>query len=309
MAYLVTGGAGFIGSALVHALCARGETVRVLDDLSTGVASNLDGTSAELVVGSAVDRSLVESCLADVTSIAHLAALGSVPRSVADPIGSHVAGVDGTLAVLEAARTSGAQVVLSSSSSVYGANTSLPKREEMWTQPLSPYGAAKLAAESYCLAYGEVYGLDVLVLRLFNVYGPRQSADHDYAAVVPRFSRAALRGEPLMVHGDGKQTRDFTHVDSVVRVLADAMGRRVSHQRPVNLGFGDRVSVRGVVEEIGRQLDRSLDVCHVGARRGDMVDTQSDPALLLSMFPNSAHPVPLSEGIASVLDWMGAAGR
>jgi UDP-glucose 4-epimerase len=304
---LVTGGAGFIGSTLAHSLSARGDSVRVIDDLSTGLAPNLDGTSAELVVGSFTDPEVLDSCLADVTSIVHLGARGSVPRSVADPVGTHLANATGTLTVLEAARRIGAHVVFSSSSSVYGANSALPKREEMWGQPLSPYGASKLAAESYCLAYRQVYGMDVLALRFFNVYGPRQRADHDYAAVIPKFAWAALQGEPLVVHGDGEQTRDFTHVDSVVRILVDALDRRVSWDRPVNLAFGDRVTVNGIAAEIGRQLERELEVVHAPARPGDVRDSRNDPALLLSLFPGEAVPVPFGEGIETVLAWMSAA--
>lgn len=304
MSVLITGGAGFIGSSLAHALCSRGDSVRVIDNLSSGLASNLHGTSAELVVGSILDKDALRSVLDDVTSIVHLAARGSVPRSVADPMGTHAANTEGTLAVLEAAREIGAHVVFSSSSSVYGVNTTLPKKEEMWAQPMSPYGASKLAAESYCLAYRQVYEMDVMAFRFFNVYGPRQRADHDYAAVIPRFVWAALHNETLMIHGDGEQTRDFTHIDSVVRILLDAVDRRVSHDRPVNLAFGDRVTVNGIAHEVQRQVEKPARVVHADARVGDVRDSRNDPTLLLSLFPESAKAVDFQDGISSVINWM-----
>ncbi len=303
MTVLVTGGAGFIGSNLVRALSARGDDVRVLDDLSTGLASNLAGVDVTAAEGSITDPDAVATAMAGVTSVVHLAARGSVPRSVADPVGNHAANDTGTLNVLEAARAVGAHVVFSSSSSVYGINTELPKREEMWTQPMSPYGASKLAAESYLMAYRDVYGLSALALRFFNVYGPFQRPDHDYAAAIPRFAWAALKGQPITVHGDGEQTRDFTHVDAVVRVLIDAVDRRVSWDRPVNLAFGDRVSINDVVTELSRQLDRPLDVVHTEPRAGDVRHSQNDPSLLMQVFP-TATPVDFPDGIASTLGWL-----
>ena len=305
MTVLVTGGAGFIGCSLVRALDRRGDRIRVLDDLSTGLASNLAGIDVDLVEGSITDPSIVRSAMDGVASVVHLAARGSVPRSVADPVGNHAANDTGTLNVLEAARAVGAHVVFSSSSSVYGINTDLPKREEMWTQPMSPYGASKLAAESYVMAYRDVYDLDAVALRFFNVYGPWQRTDHDYAAAIPRFAWRALHGQPLAVHGDGKQTRDFTHVDAVVRVLVDAVDRRVSWPRPVNLAFGDRISINDVVAELSRQLARPLDVVHEPPRPGDVRHSQNDPALLRSVFP-SAEPVAFADGIASTLAWLGS---
>lgn len=304
MTILITGGAGFIGSSLVHSLSSRGEKVRVIDDLSSGLESNLDGTSAELVVASILNQDLLRPSMEDVTSVVHLAARGSVPRSVADPIGSHMANTEGTLAVLEAARKVGAHVVFSSSSSVYGVNTTLPKKEEMWAQPMSPYGASKLAAESYCLAYRQVYDMDILAFRFFNVYGPRQRADHDYAAVIPRFVWAALRNETLTIHGDGEQTRDFTHIDSVVSILLDALDRRFSHDRPINLAFGDRVTVSGIADEVQSQVGKPARVVHAAARVGDVRDSRNDPALLMSLFPEAAKAVDFREGIASVITWM-----
>lgn len=299
----MTGGAGFIGSNLVRALVGLHHKVVVLDDLSTGLESNLDGTGAELVLGSIADPLAVDSAVRGADAIVHLAARGSVPRSIQEPEATHLVNATGTLNVLAAARTTGAHVIFSSSSSVYGANTVLPKREEMWMQPISPYAASKMAAESYALAYREVYDMDVLVLRFFNVYGPWQRPDHDYAAVIPRFAWNGLHGLPIEIHGDGNQTRDFTHVDSVVAVIIDALDRRFGWQTPVNLAFGQSISVNDVIAELNRQLGIVMEVVSLAARAGDVRNSMNDPALLTELFPQ-ARAIAFSEGIASVLDWL-----
>lgn len=303
MRVLVTGGAGFIGCNLVRALTGAGVSVRVLDDLSTGLLTNMEGLDAELVDGSLTDFDAVSKCVAGADAVVHLGARGSVPRSVAEPLATHEVNATGTLVVLEAARAAGAYVVFSSSSSVYGMNRALPKKETLWTQPLSPYGASKLAAESYVMAYREVYEIEALALRLFNVYGPWQRADHVYAAVIPRFASAALHGSPLVIHGDGLQTRDFTHVDSVVQVMVSALEQRLSHDRPINLAFGEPMAILDVADEIERQVGKSLTREFVPARAGDVRDSASSPALLRSLFP-SVDPVPFSAGLSSVLEWM-----
>lgn len=300
---LITGGAGFIGSNLCRALLAGGHSVRVLDDFSSGLVDNITGFDVELIEGSIEDAGTVFEAAQSVDAIVHLAARGSVPRSVEDPVSTHIVNATGTLNVLEAARKERCYFIFSSSSSVYGVNTVLPKREEMWTQPMSPYGASKLAAESYVMAYRAVYGLDVLALRFFNVYGPLQRHDHDYAAVIPKFVWAALQGNPVEIHGDGEQTRDFTHVDSVVGILTDALNRRVVSDRPVNLAFGDRMTVNGIASVLEQILGESLTKVHKPARLGDVRNSLNDPALLHSLFP-SVGPVPFTDGITSVVEWM-----
>ncbi len=247
MHILVTGGAGFIGSNLCRALGAYPELrVTVLDDLSTGDPANLAGLDVELVEGSILDRALLQRVVPEVRSIVHLAALPSVPRSLLDPVTSWDVNATGSLYVLEAARSVGAHVVLSSSSSVYGATPELPKHEQLPTRPLSPYAASKLAGESLALAYAHSFGLDVLPFRFFNVYGPGQAAGHAYAAVIPCFLDRATRGQALSVYGDGEQSRDFTYVGTVVRVICEALTRRVTSTEPVNLAFGqDRRRAQG----------------------------------------------------------------
>jgi UDP-glucose 4-epimerase len=292
----VTGGAGFIGANLCRALAARAEIDRVVayDNLSTGSAANLAGVDAELVVGDIRDRALLRDVL-------------DRADTVADPIASHDCNVTGTVNVLEACRRSGAHLVAASSSSVYGATAELPKHEDLPTRPLSPYAASKLAAESYALAYAASFGLPTLVLRFFNVYGPLQSAGHAYAAAIPAFVHAALSEEPLAVHGDGRQTRDFTFVGSVVDVLAQAVLGRVTASTPVNLAFGESVSIRRVIELIGELLGRDLEVRYEPARTGDVRDSHGANDRLLSLFPGLA-PIPLADGLRQTIGWYAGNG-
>lgn len=235
MRVVVTGGAGFIGANLCAQLSTHRQTTEViaLDDLSTGFASNLGDVDAKLVVGSILDRDVLADTVDTADAVVHLAARPSVPRSLADPVAGHAATATGTLYVLEAARAAGAHVVVASSSSVYGATKELPKHELLPTRPLSPYAVSKLATEAYTLAYATSFDLRTLAFRFFNVYGPLQPAGHAYAAVVPAFIDAALRDAPLTVYGDGRQTRDFTYVGTVTRVITDAVVRGVTAPQPV----------------------------------------------------------------------------
>lgn len=305
MKVLVTGGAGFIGSNLCRRLLReeRVSEVVVIDDFSTGRAANLAGLDVTLHEASILDESRLARATQRCDAIIHLAALGSVPRSVADPVATHEANARGTLNVLQAARAGGQlQVVLASSSSVYGANPALPKREDMTCMPMSPYAVSKLAAEQYAVAFGRVYDLPVLPLRFFNVYGPRQLAGHVYAAVIPVFTAAALRGAPLPVHGDGRQSRDFTYVDTVTEVLSQAVLRSVT-SGPTNLAFGTRTDLNTVVQTLEDVLGRPLAVQTLPTRTGDVPHSQADNAQLRTLFPGVA-PLPLTEGIRRTVEWM-----
>ncbi|MGC5010261.1 NAD-dependent epimerase/dehydratase family protein [Streptosporangium sp. DT93] len=304
MRVLVTGGAGFIGAHLCRTLAARGDVdrVTVLDDLSSGDPANLDGVEAEVVTGSILDRELLGDLAADVTHVIHLAARPSVPRSLADPMASHAVNATGTLNVLEACRAGGPHVIVASSSSVYGDRPEPRKHEDLPTRPLSPYGAGKLAAEAYTLAYAASYGLPVLPFRFFNVYGPLQSAGHAYAAVIPAFVSAALRGEPVPLHGDGGQARDFTYVESVTDVLADAAARGVTSSRPVNLAFGTRVSLRQLTDVLGEVLGRTVETVSLPPRRGDIRESQASSRLLRELFPG-ACPISLEDGLRRTVAW------
>jgi len=302
MRVLVTGGAGFIGSNLVRRLLADGDSVAVIDDLSTGFAENLRDLPIDFIEASILDSGALAEASAGADAIVHLGALGSVPRSVADPLASHAANATGTLMVCEAARNTGAYLVAASSSSVYGSVPDLPRTEALPTRPMSPYAASKLATESYVLAYGHSYEMATLPFRFFNVYGPRQAAGHAYAAVIPAFVDAALRGVPLPLNGDGKQSRDFTFVDTVTWVLADAVHRQVTSNVPVNLAIGANVSLLDLIAELEALLGRELPVDYRPPRVGDVRASQSDPVLLMELFPDT--PVtPFSTGLAATLEW------
>src|SRR5271166_156448 len=306
MRVVVTGGAGFIGANLCRALRdAPGVTkVIVLDDLSTGQAENLATLEeVELVEGSILDPPLLAEVFDGADAIVHLAARPSVPRSLADPLATHDANATGTVNVLEAARQgTRPHMVVASSSSVYGANPELPKREDMATMPASPYAASKLAEEAYTLAYGRSFGLPVLAFRFFNVFGPLQAADHAYAAVVPVFISRALKGEAVPVHGDGRQTRDFTFVGSVVSVLADSVLRTVTDPNPVNLAFGSRVSLLDLLELLERILGTPIRRQHSDPRPGDVRDSQADQGRLRALFPD-VQPVGLEDGLRATVEW------
>lgn len=305
MKVLVTGGAGFIGSNLVRYIEREvvDSEVIVLDDLSTGFQANLNGVRAQFVEGSILDVPLLDEVADGVDSIVHLAAIPSVPRSVAAPRPSHEANATGTLNVLEAARRSGVeQVIVASSSSVYGSNPALPKSELDWTRPMSPYGASKLAAEAYTLAYNHSYDRRNLAFRFFNVYGPGQAAGHAYAAVIPQFLDAALRGVPIAIHGDGHQSRDFTFVGTVCEVIASALKQAITENQPVNLAFGTNTTLLELVGELETALDRRLEVEHVETRVGDIRASQSDGIRIRELFP-LVNPVGLDVGIRETLEW------
>ena len=304
MRIVVTGGAGFIGANLCRTLLSSGHDVVVLDDLSTGSLANLSGLPVRMVQGSVLSDEALDDACAGAAAVVHLAALGSVPRSVAAPLPTLAANATGTAMVLEAARRHGGlHVVLAGSSSVYGANPTLPKHEGLQPQPMSPYAASKLAAESYALSWGHTYRMPVLAFRFFNVFGPLQPADHIYAAVIPRFLAAALDGSPLTIYGDGLQSRDFTYVGTVAAVLRDAVERTVTSDGPVNLAFGSRVTLLDVVSMLEGMLGTTLTVQHEPDRAGDVRHSQAMNERLMGLFPE-ACPVSLAEGLQATLDWM-----
>jgi UDP-glucose 4-epimerase len=300
---LITGGAGFIGSNLAELALSRGHEVTVVDDLSTGFADNLDGMDVRFLQGSILDADLLAEAMQGTDSVIHLAALGSVPRSIADPFASHAANATGTLTVLESARAAGVDhVVCASSSSVYGLNPALPKHEREWVRPMSPYAVTKLATEQYTLAYQQSYGLQTLAFRFFNVYGPRQRAGHVYAAVIPTWVDALLRDEPMWINGDGSNSRDFTYVGTVCQVLLDAAERKVSHPEPVNLAFGTNTTLIQLTQRITANAGMEGDVRHRDPRPGDVPHSQADNAVLRSLFPD-VEPVDLEVGLQETLAW------
>lgn len=301
---VVTGGAGFIGANLCRVLSNYSEVTELIafDDLSTGDENNLGKLSVPLIRASVNDSDAVGSAIENAHAVVHLAARASVPSSLAEPVATHDTNVTGTVNVLEAARRTGAAVITASSSAVYGASPALPKDEEMATRPVSPYGASKLAAEAYTLAYGSSFRMRTVAFRLFNVFGPLQSADHPYAPVVPAFLDAVMTDRPITIYGDGLQSRDFSFVDSVCHVLASAVIRRLGHATPVNLAFGTRVTLLGVVQHLEKLLGRKLERVHLPVRSGDIRASQASPTLCRSLFPE-IHPVDLDTGLRRTLEW------
>jgi UDP-glucose 4-epimerase len=318
---VVTGGAGFIGANLVRRLLDGGAgggaaggsggaagsadiEVVVVDDLSTGFRANLAACpQAQLLEGTILDDAVLDEAIAGADAIVHLAAVPSVPRSIAAPGPSHDANATGTLKVLEAARRAGnVHTIVASSSSVYGANPTLPKSEDLRPAPLSPYAVSKLAAESYTLAFQHCYALPTLAFRFFNVFGPLQAPGHAYAAVVPTFLDHALNDRPLPVHGDGEQSRDFTYVGTVTAVLADAITRTVTHPEPVNLAFGTRRTLNEAIAELEHQLGRTLPIDRQPPRHGDVRHSQADQTRLLKLFPD-VRPIPFEDGLAATIHW------
>lgn len=303
MKILITGGAGFIGSNLAKMSLEAGHEVRILDDLSTGFADNLVGLDVDFIEGAVQDPGAGAKAVAGVDSIVHLGALGSVPRSIQDPIASHHANATGTINLLDQARRADvSHVMCASSSSVYGMNPALPKDEREWVRPMSPYAVSKLATEQYTLAFQQAYGFDSVAFRFFNVYGPGQRAGHVYAAVIPTWIEAMLNGEPVWVNGDGTNSRDFTFVETVCRVLLDTAERRVSHPEPVNLAFGTNTSLLDLIDQLESVSGISADVRHREPRAGDVPHSQADNSTLRTLFPDVSPPE-LEIGLRATLNW------
>lgn len=277
--YLVTGAAGFIGSNIVEELVARGAEVRALDNLSTGKASNLAPfmDRIEFVEGDLNDSELLGKVVRGVDFVLHQAALPSVPRSMADPLKSHEANATGTLKLLIAARDEGVKrLVYASSSSVYGNSPTLPKKEDMPTQPLSPYAVNKLAAEQYCRVFAKVFGLPAVALRYFNVFGPRQDPKSQYAAVIPAFISSVLMGESPTIYGDGTQTRDFTYVQNVVQANLLACETDKADGEAINIACEERTSLLDLLGEINRLLGTDVAPSFQPGRAGDVKDSLAD---------------------------------
>lgn len=310
MDFLVTGGAGFIGSNLTEALLAAGRTVRVLDNFLTGKRENLAGLAQrfgnafELVEGDLRDCEAVKRAVAGVRFVLHQGALPSVPRSVADPVLSNEINVGGTVNLLVAARDAGVQrVVFAASSSAYGDTPELPKRESMTPGPKSPYAAQKLAGEHYMRIFFEVYGLETISLRYFNVFGPRQDPTSMYAAVIPRFITAVLSGTSPTVYGDGGQTRDFTFIDNVVQAnRAACEAPKEACGKVFNIACGERVSLLEILEHVYRLAGRRVEPVFEPPRRGDVRDSLADISAAKSLLGYDPK-VPFAEGLSHTFDF------
>ncbi len=304
--YLVTGGAGFIGSHIAEELLKRGESVRIFDNLATGRELNLAALAGQVqfIRGDLRDMHAVRAAMQGVEVVFHQGALASVPRSIADPVGSLETNINGTHNVLLAARDAGVRrVVYASSSSVYGNTPTLPKREEMPTHPMSPYAVQKLTGELLCGVFTRIYGLETVALRYFNVFGPRQDPTSEYAAVIPRFLTALLEKRRPIVFGDGEQTRDFTYVANVVQANLLAASSPDAAGFAMNIGCGERVSLNTLLRVAGELLGVPVNAEYREPRPGDVRDSLADISLarrLLGYNPT----VSFQEGLARTLEAM-----
>jgi nucleoside-diphosphate-sugar epimerase len=305
--YLVTGGAGFIGCNLVRYILQHGHDVTVLDDFSTGKRQNLTDLAGRinLIEGDIRDRSTCERAVAGCQAVFHEAALGSVPRSVDDPVTTHDVNVNGTVNVLEAARAAGVRrVVFAASSSAYGDQIESPKHEGMVPAPISPYAASKIACEAYLRGYAAVYGLETLSLRYFNVFGPHQDPAGAYAAVIPAFVSRLLHGERPVVYGDGEQSRDFCYIDNVCEAnwLAAHAPADVCDGRPLNIACNRRTTLNEILELLRRLLDSDVQAVYRDPRTGDVRDSQADVSRAKAAIGYEPK-VFFAEGLEKAIDW------
>lgn len=303
----VTGGAGFIGTNLANRLLHEGYEVVIVDDLSTGLITNVDLDLVEFHRLSITDSEALKKAIKDCQTIFHLAARGSVPRSIKNPVATHQVNATGTLNVLEVARESGAHVVFASSSSVYGRNLQLPKDESMWLGPMTPYAASKLAAESYVQAYASAYNVPTTLLRFFNVFGPRQRPDHEYAAVLPKWIWLAMQGQPIDVYGDGTASRDFTYVETVLDIAMTAMKEKVTTEGAVNLAYGNRIYLNDTIDMLKKHFP-DLKINYKENRLGDVKESQNAPGLLNTLFP-TVTPKPFEAALTETVDWLKEFGQ
>jgi len=304
--YLVTGGAGFIGSHLSRALVEAGHDVVVLDNLSTGKLANIDDLQDRLrfVEGSITDLATVQDCCDGVDCVFHQAALPSVPRSVADPLTSDEQNIGGTLRVFWGAHLSGVRrVVYAASSSIYGDTEELPKHEGMQPRPMSPYAVNKRVSELYGSVFNNLYGLSTIGLRYFNVFGARQDPESQYAAVVPKFITAFLNGQAPVIHGDGLQSRDFTFIQNVVEAnLAAAAATNEAGGRSYNVALGGRITVKDLCLRIRELLGSDIDPVYDASRPGDVKHSQADISLARKYLDYQGS-VDLDSGLKQTVDW------
>jgi nucleoside-diphosphate-sugar epimerase len=302
--YLVTGGAGFIGSHLAEELLRRGQRVRVVDSLITGKRRNLDHLGGvEFIEGDLAEPDVAVRAVAGMNYVLHQAAIPSVPRSVKDPVTSNRANIDASLNVLVAARDAGVKrLVYAGSSSAYGNTPTLPKREDMPPNPLSPYALQKLVAEQYCQLFTRLYGLETVTIRYFNVFGPRQDPGSPYSGVISLFSTALLERRQPVIYGDGQQTRDFTYVANVVDGVLRACEAPQASGEVINVATGGRISLNDLLKTMNRIVGTSIDAIYREPRHGDVRDSQADiskAGRLLGYAPSVA----LEDGLRHTLHW------
>ena len=302
--YLVTGGAGFIGSHLAEELVRRGHQVRVVDNLVTGKRRNLDHIAGvDFLEGDLAEPGVAERAVGGIEYVLHQAAIPSVPRSVNDPVASHRANVDASLNVLVAARDAGVKrLVYAGSSSVYGDTPTLPKREDMPPNPLSPYALQKLVAEQYCQMFTRLYGFETVTIRYFNVFGPRQDPGSPYSGVISLFAAALISGRQPVIYGDGEHTRDFTYVSNVVDGVLRACEAPKAAGEVINVATGGRISLNELLRTMNRIVGTNLEAVHQPSRAGDVRDSQADITKAKTLL-GYAPKVALDEGLRKTLDW------
>jgi UDP-glucose 4-epimerase len=305
MRYLVTGGAGFIGSNMVDELVRRGHRVAVLDDLSAGNEANLAGVRdrIDLYIGSITDLAAVQAACRGVDYVIHLAARTSVPRSVKDPLETNHVNIDGTLNVLVAARDAKVRrLVYAASSSAYGETPTLPKMESMQPEPISPYGVTKYVGELYAQVFGRVYGLENACIRYFNVFGPRQDPTSPYSGVLSRFMLAVIQGQPPVVYGDGEQSRDFTYIENVVDETLRACEKEGASGMVFNGGTGARIQLNQVLKLLEKVTGKKIEAKYQPHRNGDIRDSQADISLARKVLDYEPL-VHFEEGLHRTWEW------
>ena len=303
--YLVTGGAGFIGSNIVRRLVAEGEKVRVLDNFSTGKKENLVGVNrVDIVEGSLTDRETVKKALEGVEYVLHQGAIPSVPRSVADPLGSNEANITGTLMAMEVAKEIGVKrFIYAASSSAYGDTEILPKVENMPGDPLSPYAVGKYSGELYAKVFAGIYGLQTVSLRYFNIFGPYQDPDSQYAAVIPKFIMKMLIGEAPVIYGDGEQSRDFTFIDNAVEAnLLACHSDKVGKGEVINIACGESYSLNELVRELNKILNTNIEPIYTDPQPGDVKHSLADISKAKELL-NYEVKVDFKEGLRRTVDW------
>ena len=300
MKVLVTGGAGFVGTNLALNLLEHGYDVKIFDDLSTGLEQNIP-KDTEFINASILDTNKLKNAIKACDVVVHLGARGSVPRSIKDPIATHDVNSSGTLNVLEAARSSGSHYIFSSSSSVYGSNMTLPKSENMVLRPLTPYAASKMSGEALSLAYAKSYELPVSTFRFFNIFGPWQRPDHEYAAVLPKWISKCIKGDEIEIFGDGLQTRDFTYVGTVVNIILSCISKKILHPEPVNLAYGNNISLNQVLEIMKFNFP-TLNVKYLPPRKGDVLYSKNDPKLIKTLYPDITRDK-FEVSLQKTIDW------
>jgi UDP-glucose 4-epimerase len=298
----ITGGAGFIGTNLTLSLKQAGHEVRIIDDLFNSNLDRIKELNVDFINESITNLGAVVEFTKNLDFIVHLAARGSVPRSIEDPIGTFNANVNGTLNILQSIRSSKTPMIFTSSSSVYGVNPKTPKNETDWLLPISPYAASKLNCESLISAWSHSYDLKILTFRLFNVFGPFQRADSPYSAVMPRWSLSAIKRGEIEIFGDGTQLRDFTFVEDVVKTIQFSIVNQISHIGPINLSFNRKISIKEL-SLIFKDMVPNLQISHLAVRHGDIKDSLSDGKLLRELFPKITSS-DFKKSVSETFNWI-----